>query len=78
VVLAALDALEGPFGLAAKAPLGPHHPPGGAILGALAAGLLSRLVEGPQPDRGGPQVPVEEHPLARPQPPQFFTGSNGR
>src|SRR4029453_14168150 len=70
--LAALDALEGPFGLAAKAPLAPHCPPSGAVLGALAAGLLPGRVEGPQPDRGRPQVPVQQPPLARSQPPQVL------
>ena len=71
-VLAALEALEGPFGLAAKPPLDPHCPPGRAVLGALAAGLLPGLVEGPQPDRGRAQVPVQQHPLPGPQPPQVL------
>ena len=62
--LPALHALERPLGLAAKAALRPRHP----LLGPVAAGLLTRLVVGPQPDGGGPQVPVQQHPLPRSQP----------
>src|SRR5437867_1451384 len=46
-VVAALQALKGPFGLTAKAALQPGHPAGGAVLGALPPVLLTRLVEGP-------------------------------
>src|SRR5215218_2373887 len=63
-VLAALEAFEGPLGLAAKAPLGLCHSAGGAVRGPLAAGLLVRRVERPQPDRDRPQMAVQQHALA--------------
>jgi hypothetical protein len=42
-----LRALEGPFGLAAKAPLRPRHPPDRAMLGTVPAGLLTRAAVRP-------------------------------
>src|SRR5215207_5931039 len=53
-VLAALEALEGPLGLATQAPLGSRHPAGRAVLGPLPSRLLAGLVERSQPDRGRP------------------------
>ena len=49
-----------------------HCPPSGAVLGPLPPGLLPRRVEGSQPDRGRPQMPVQQHPLAWPQPAQVL------
>jgi hypothetical protein len=59
---------SGPF----AALLGAGQAPLGAVLEPVAAALLGPGVVGPQADRGGAQVAVEEHPLPRPQPPQVL------
>jgi hypothetical protein len=73
-----LDAVEGAFGLTAKAPLRPRQPPSSALLGAVAAVLLARLVERPQPDRDGRRCPYSSTPSPGRNRRRSSTGSSGR